>query len=266
MPNNDLGKLIYRHDDEIGPITVFAKQHLRYLTFGNKIEQSCVNLVQPHRLEHAYTQAMLLSLLLSTNPRNVLILGLGGGSLLRALHFAQPKLAIHAIESRQSVIDVAREHFSLPDSPKVTYHCIEAEFFLDETNQAFDIIFSDLYLAEKVHESQQSLSFYQNCYEKLPENGLLTVNQWSGEFKSVKHCHQILSEVFDKRVFNLHVKGGNHISFAFKGTIPDIDRKPFFAAAQNLGCKLDIPLQQLSRNFWKQNADALKIRRFSDFF
>ena len=262
MPENDLGELIYQHDDEMGTISVYEKQHLRYLTFGNKVEQSCVNLAQPYRLEHSYTQAMLLSLLLNTTPRNVLILGLGGGSLLRALHFIRPKLGIQAIEFRQSVINVARKYFSLPDSSRIIFHCNEAERFLSETHQSFDIIFSDLYLADRVHKSQQSLVFYQSCYEKLTENGLLSVNQWSGEYRSVKQCHQVLSDVFDGQVFNLHVQGGNHISFAFKGALPDIDRKAFFAAAQQLGNKLDIPLQKLARNFWQQNAEALKIRRF----
>jgi len=263
MSENDLGKLIYQHNDALGAITVYENQHLRYLTFGNKVEQSCVNLAQPYRLEHSYTQTMLLSLLLKTDFRNVVILGLGAGSLLRALHYARPKLAIQAVELRSSVIDIAREYFSIPDSNKIVLHCNEAELFLNDSEQYFDIIFSDLYLADNVHESQKNLSFYQNCYERLSENGLLTVNQWSGEFKSVQHCQKLLSDVFQGQVFNLHVQGGNHISFAFKGTLPDIDRKPFFAAAQQLGNKLDIPLQKLSRNFWQQNAEAIKIKRFS---
>lgn len=266
MSEKDLGNLIYQLDDEIGTITVYENQHLRYLTFGNQVEQSCINLAQPYRLEHSYTQAMLLSLILNPTPRNVLVFGLGGGSLLRALHFARPKLGIHAIEFRQSVIDVAREFFSLPDSSKIVLHCNEAELFLDETDEVFDTIFSDLYLADKVHELQQSLRFYQSCYKKLSENGLLTINQWSGEFETVKQCQQALSGVFEGQVYNLHVQGGNHISFAFKGTLPEIERKAFFATAQQLGNKLDIPLQKLSRNFWQQNAEALKIKRFFNTF
>jgi hypothetical protein len=36
-----------------------------------------------------------------------------------------------------------------------------------------------------------------------------------------------------------------------------------FAQAQNLGNQLDIPLQALARNFWRQNAQPLKIGRFN---
>lgn len=260
---NNLGKLIFQTHDEHGAVDVYDDQHMRYLTFGNSVEQSCMDKLKPYRLEHSYTQTMLLGLLLGETPVEVAVLGLGGGSLIRALHHLRPKLHIDAIDYRQSVIDVAKDFFFLPETSKVKLYCNEAEKFLEQNPKNYNVMFSDLYLADKVHQSQQQKSFYDLCHERLTDNGLLVINQWSGEFEAVKHCQSILSNVFKDQVYNLHVQGGNHISFAFKGELPDIERKAFFEKAQSLGLKLDIPLQKLSRNFWQQNAEAIKIKRYN---
>lgn len=260
--DNSLGELIYElHDDE-GVITVYQKNNLRYLTFGNKVEQSCLTINKPYRLEHVYTQAMMLGLLLKDDIRSALVLGLGGGSLVRALHHVFPRMKIQAVEYRQSVIDLAIRYFELDQTYPLKLYCDEADHFLKNSDQYFDLIFADLYLADDVHETQLTRVFYELCKERLNEGGLLLINQWGGDFHRVKLSHSALDKVFEDNVLYLSVKGGNNIVFAFNGELPDLNRKKFFEAAQQLGVKLDIPLQKLSRNFWQQNAQALQIKRY----
>ena len=56
---------IHRSYDELGPIQVMDDGHKRYLAFGTDDEQSCQLIHQPHLLQHEYTRAILLALLLS---------------------------------------------------------------------------------------------------------------------------------------------------------------------------------------------------------
>ena len=259
---SSLGKLISRTHDSAGEVHVYQDDQCRYLTFGNAVEQSCLDLTDPLRLVHVYTQAMILSLLLRTSPRNVLLLGLGGGSLAKAARAAVPGADICAVEQRAAVIEVAREYFELPRDNRFHAVCQDAWSYLSSHARSQELILSDLYLADRVDAMQTTQAFVQLAHDRLAERGVLVINQWASELRSNQVAMAVLAEVFDDRVLHLHVQGGNIISFALRGDLPDLQRKAFFAAAQMLGSRLAIPLQRHARNLWRQNAEVLGVGRF----
>lgn len=258
----DLGRLIFRTRDADGEIHVYEDDRFRYLTFGNEVEQSCLDLAQPMRLEHVYTQAMLLALLLHDAPRVALLLGLGGGSLARALRAADKGLRLVGVEHRAAVIDVAGAHFQLPDDRRFTAVCSNATDFLACPGDSFDAIFADLYVADGVHADQSTQGFLAACHARLSENGLLVINQWASEYLSNMQTFAALREVFDDRLLNVHVQGGNIVSFAFRDQFPVPQRDTLFDRAVALGERLAIPLERQARNLWRQNAEALGVGRF----
>ena len=258
-----LGNLIHQHEDHEGQICIYENNGLRYLTFGNQTEQSCLSLPKPHRLEHAYTQAMMLSLLFKADIRSTLLLGLGGGGLARALRYYRDKLKIDAVEYRQAVIDLAAEVFYLPDDSAFHAHCNDAFRFVATTDKSYDLIFSDLYLPDGMDRVQIKTEFLQNCKDGLNQNGILIVNLWSFDFQQTLKAQQRLLEAFDNQVLSFHVPGGNDIAFAFNNEMPNLEKKSFFVAAQQLGVSLDIPLQALARSFWTNNAQKLHLNRIN---
>ncbi|MCB1789059.1 MAG: fused MFS/spermidine synthase [Gammaproteobacteria bacterium] len=257
----DLGSLIFRTRDDDGDIDVYEDARCRYLTFGNQVEQSCVDLANPACLPYVYTQAIMLGLLLHPQPRRVLMLGVGGGSLLRALRAADPRLQITGVEQRQLVVDVARTYFGLPDDRRVRIAVDDATRFLQNDHDAYDLLITDLYLASGMHPEQVEVDFLQLCRARLAPDGILVMNQWASEFSHNRAAHGNLAAVFDTRVLNLHVQGGNIINFAFRGALPDVRREEFYAEAQALGLCLSIPLQRHARNLWRQNSEVLRGSR-----
>lgn len=260
---SSLGTLICRVRDSDGEIHVYQDAHSRYLTFGNRVEQSCLDLCDPQRLVHVYTQAMMLSLLLCPSPRRVLLLGLGGGSLAKAVRAAAPAAHICGVEQRAAVIEVARQHFHLPEDRRFQTLCQDASTYLSAHDGSHELILSDLYLADGMDVTQTNQAFVQLAHDRLTENGVLVINQWASEFSTNQMATAVLGEVFDGRVLHLHVQGGNIVSFALRGALPDLQRKLLFAAAQALGSRLSIPLQRHARNLWRQNAEVLGIGRFT---
>lgn len=258
----DLGSLIFRTVDDEGEIHVYEDRRFRYLTFGNMVEQSCVNLARPARLEYAYTQAMLLPLLFTGDARRLLILGTGGGSLARALRSVDAGFRILGVDRREAVLDIARAYFHLPEDRRFEAVCQDAGDFLQSHEGLHDLIFADLYLAEGMYPGQIAADFLQLSRERLAEGGVLVVNQWASEFQASRAAFIALMEAFDGQVMHLHVQGGNIIAFAFRGQLPDLQRDRLFAAAQALGLRLDIPLQRHARNLWRQNAELLGVGRF----
>lgn len=258
-----LGERIAELQDEHGVVSVFQRGQQRFLTFGNAVEQSCLNLDKPFQLEHVYTQAMMLSLLLKSDAASALVLGLGGGSLVRALQHLRPCMRIDAVEYRQAVIDAAHDYFELRDHGRLQLHCADAETFMRPTRNQHDLLMLDLYLAEGVHPAQVNAEFIQDCKRSLTPDGILMANHWCSEYRDSQQAREALMSTFGDAILYLQVQGGNTIAFAFAGKLPRIQPKLFFAQAQALGNQLDIPLQNLARAFWRHNAQPLKIGRFA---
>lgn len=234
----------------------------RILTFGNEVGQSSISLANPDHLEYGYTQAMFLATLLVSELRNALVLGMGGGSLVRALRSAYPGCSVTAVEGRAEVARVAHDWFFLPEERKTNIVIADAaDYFAAEPKQC-DLVFADLYQAESMDERQMQPEFLQGCRDALTPGGVFAANFWSGEFQAMQQTRLNLNRVFDERVLQLPVRGGNLVAFAFPDRQPALKRKAFYQDAENLGSKLDIPLHTLARNLWRQNAEALQVGRY----
>lgn len=259
---SELGNLVHRAQDPEGEIHVYEDARFRYLTFGNQVEQSCLDLGDPEQLVHVHTQAMMLSCLLHPPPDEVLLAGLGGGSLARAMRRARPGATIYGLEQRAAVIEVAREWFGLPADRR--FHIVQAEAgaYLEKVAASFDLILSDLYLAEGMDPCQTTLAYLQLAHDRLQPDGILVVNQWASEHTGNREGPRHLATVFGDRVLHLHVQGGNIISFAFRGELPHLQRNAFFEQALRLGLRLQIPLARHARNLWRQSAETLGVGRF----
>jgi spermidine synthase len=257
------GEPVHRAADTEGEIHIYARDRLRLLTFGNRVEQSCIDLDHPARLVHAYTQAMLLGLLLVRAPKSALLLGLGGGALAQALLACDEGLALDAVESRAAVVDIAHRHLALPRTDRLRIHVGDAATFARATGQRYDLALLDLYLAKGMHPDQNGPDLLAACRARLIRGGLLIANHWSYDFQENRRTHAALRESFPERVLYLHIQGGNSIAFAFVDAVPGLRRAAFLARAQDLGLRLDIPLQRLARAFWGQNAEVLQTARLS---
>lgn len=258
----DLGELIHEAHDAAGPVQVYQQGLRRYLTFGNRVEQSCLNLETPHSPEHVYVQAMLLAPLLHGAMHRVLVLGLGGGSLVRGLRALDHRVDIDAVEQRRAVIEVAASHFSVRPRRNLRIHCCDAGDFLTGPPDGYDLIFADLYLADRMHPVQAEQAFIERCRRQLGPSGLFVANLWCSEFRGSVQQRRLLDEAFEERVLYLQVQGGNVIAFAFSGRPLALDRKGLYEKAEELGRMLAAPMQRHARNFWRQNAEGyLRIRR-----
>ncbi|MEZ4612809.1 MAG: hypothetical protein R2838_21625 [Caldilineaceae bacterium] len=78
---------------------------------GSGVVQSELNLADPLDLVDPYTQAALLGLLWSPQPRRIYTTGLGGGCLATALHYHLPATQIDCIEIDPVVVSAAAQCF-----------------------------------------------------------------------------------------------------------------------------------------------------------
>ena len=96
-------------------VLVYEESGARYLCFTKQCaigRQSVIDLAQPDRLVFDYAHMMMGALFVTPAPQNVLIVGLGGGSLPRALAAILPAMHLDVVEIDPAVTRVARKYFS----------------------------------------------------------------------------------------------------------------------------------------------------------
>lgn len=210
---------IHRSYDEFGPIQVLDDGHKRYLTFGTDDEQSCQLINQPHLLQHEYTRAILLVLLM-VDPKHITVIGIGGGCLLTALTYLVPNCQLQGVELRREVARLAHKYFQLPKHNGIKLHIGDGFEYLQNIQDKTDIIIADMYLAEGIDQQQLSKQFIVTSHSRLNQGGWLVLNYWL-DHKLEEHLAQVLEEYFNQ-IYMCDTGGGNWVIFAGK---VDINRQ-----------------------------------------
>lgn len=206
-------KVLYKTQDAWGEIIVGGWRQFRVLRFDDVFEQSKVNLLSPQTPVHHYVRAMMM-VSYWCKPESVLLLGLGGGALLRALHAMNNALAVDVVELRPAVIDVAREWFTLPETDSIRYFPEDAvHFLMRETDARYPLIFADLYLAWEMDPLQGTESFLARCRARLHNDGWLVINYLSVPERD-SLLYQALHRVFNAVFFCQVAEGGNVVIYA----------------------------------------------------
>jgi precorrin-6B methylase 2 len=259
----EIGPPLHLCHDEWGSLSVHQDADRRLLCFGNTIEQSCIDIHQPARLCHHYTQVMMLGFLLLKAPRHCTLLGLGAGALAQAVLTHQPDCRIDAVELRPRVVELAKAWFSLPDDRRLRLHVGDAWEYLNRKPAPADLMLTDLYMGEGMNELQARQHFLAACRSALKPGGILVCNYWMKSSLTHHALNEALQVAFDRQVVTLGIPDGNCIAFAFDGGIPRLHRKPFIQAAMELGERMAIPLRKHARALLHENRQAFRYAPLS---
>src|SRR5688572_1868289 len=93
---------------------VSERYGVRSLHIGSDTVQSSMRLTRPNDLELSYTRSMMAFLLFAPEPSDVLMIGLGGGSLAKFVHHRLPAARVRAVEVNPQVVAIARQYFHVP--------------------------------------------------------------------------------------------------------------------------------------------------------
>lgn len=118
-------------------------------------------------------------ILLPPRPRRrALVLGLGGGSVARALRLLAPEVEIVGIERDEVVVDAARRHLDL-DSLDVELLVLDARDYLARERRRFDLIIEDLFVgpSRSVRKPEWLLDeAYPAIGSRLRPGGIVSAN------------------------------------------------------------------------------------------
>ncbi len=203
---------------------VVERRGERRLYFDRRHVQSAMRLDDPHALVLPYTRYMMACLLFAPTPADILIAGLGGGSLPRFCHRYLPGCRVTAVEISEEIIAL-REHFQLPDDPRLRIIHADALDFFAGTRERFDIILLDAFDADGISESFVAPPFYPAVASCLKPAGVLCANLTGDRRRWDGHLNRLWGS-FNRRVRVLPVpeEPGQYLALAFHD--PDLYRNP----------------------------------------
>ncbi len=141
--------------------------------------QSVVKPGDPDHLELPYARVALAGLALCEEPRRILVVGLGGGSLPMFLRKHYPLAAIDVAEIDPDVVDVAKKYFGFREDERMHARTGDGRQFIENARQAdYDIIFLDAFGARDVPKHLTTREFLQITRRALKPNGVVVSNVW----------------------------------------------------------------------------------------
>lgn len=199
-------------------VEVIEERGVRSLHLGTGAIQSSMRLSRPCDLELAYTRAMMAFLLFVPEPLDILMIGLGGGSLAKFIRKQRPDVRIRAVELNPQVVAAARDHFFLPpDDDCLQVRIEDGAAYVPAHRASADVILLDGYDAGNQVEALATLEFYRACRQALKPGGILSVNLW-GQDKAFADYFGRLVEAFDGQACSLTVQGRtNMVVLALEG-------------------------------------------------
>ena len=222
-----LGRVLFHAEDEHGPIDVVDEEDGRLLSlqFGSTARQSTMLVDRPDELTLEYTRCLMSALVLrETPPRRALLLGLGGGSLVKFLLRHLPGCRVEVVELRRRIVEVAQRFFALPRShDRLRIHVTEGRrFLLDRTGEPFDLVLLDLHTGQGMAPVVREDDFLPACRRATADGGVFSANLWYGYDRALEGHVQGLLEASFERVLALPVPGrSNHVAHGLPdGRVP----------------------------------------------
>jgi spermidine synthase len=241
-PESRYGPVIHEVQSDFSLIRVRERGTVRSLLFKDEAGleqcQSSVDLANPGNLELAYSRGIFLSFLVRHPQNRVLILGLGGGGMVRFLNHRFPETVVEAVEIDPEVVKVAKSHFGLVESAAARIHTADAFDFI-AGGGPFDGIYFDAFLrapeSSGLEEKTRRLKtrrFLAQVRDRLAPGGVVAFNLIASDSATEQDLAAI-REVFPGLARFAVVGSGNQIVIAPRDPV-DLGQAALLRRAKDL--------------------------------
>jgi spermidine synthase len=185
------GSVEYRVKSKYSNILIRKNGTVRTLVFvrdsGEEAMESQIDLNEPDDLRFEYLRSMYLSYGFVTQPRRVLIIGLGGGAMVHFFKKNDPAVHVDVVEIDETVVRLADTYFGVKPGPDGTSPRIVVDdglaFIARVKEPKYDVIYLDAFLkpsaktdATGVPLEQRTKQFYRSIQTALNPDGAAVFN------------------------------------------------------------------------------------------
>jgi spermidine synthase len=224
-------------------IAVSDARGVRTLHVGGEAIQSAMRIDDPQALALDYTRCMMTFLLVHPEPREALMIGLGGASLPKFFHRRLKKTRVRVIEIDPRVLAAARTQFALPpDDERLVVEIGDGAQVL--APECCDLLMVDAFEDELHVPKLASSEFYDAAFLALREPGAMVVNFMNDDPKFDQNL-QRLEQAFGGAVLAMPaLYDPNILAFAFRGAPPSVPWTTLRTRAEKLEARYELPFNR----------------------
>jgi spermidine synthase len=227
-------EVLWSRSVEWGQILVVQDGDVRSLLFRSKAGQtveSTMSVSDPFRLRLRYTQQMMAAVALwesrGTVPEpKLLLVGLGGGSLSKAMARQFPDATVTSVEIEPLVVEAARAFFEYKDSDLVRTVVDDARHFLEVTSEQYDVILLDAFDEQGAPEVLRTVEFFALVERHLRPGGVVISNVHYDPWTPARRYLKSAAEVFGSSyLVNSPLSGAAVFSRESLSSLPIFERR-----------------------------------------
>ena len=147
---------------------------------ANSNIHSMINLTDPDDMPVPYTQLMTAGLLYPEATKQILMIGLGAGSVSTYLARAMPDAQIDVVELDPGVISVAKQYFGVRETDRLRIIESDGRVYLARHKALYDLILLDAFRELGVPFHLLTKEFYTLVKEHLAPSGAVSTNVTGG--------------------------------------------------------------------------------------
>ena len=236
-------------------VEVSEEDGVRSLHLGGDAIQSSIRLARPDELALDYTRAMMAFLLFQPLPREVLMIGLGGGSMARYIHQRMPGTRTTVVEINPKVLAAARSMFHFPeDDARLQVAIADGADYVRDHPESAEVLLVDGFDDGRQPAALCTQTFYDAAYAALRPGGVMVVN-FMAEERKLDVFLQRVEKSFDERVIRLYAADRvNLIVFAFKRAPQELAWAELKQSARALKEIHQLPLEDFIAGLKELNA------------
>ena len=153
---------------------------MRHLRPSQKEIESAVDLDDPLRQVYSYTATFFAGVFHKSDPRRVLMVGLGGGAFNGLFNAAFQDAKLETVEIDSVALELSEEYmgFRQSDANKVTI--MDGRRFIKKTKKSWDWIILDAFSTGEVPFYLKTRDFYAEIRRVLAPDGILICNLITG--------------------------------------------------------------------------------------
>jgi spermidine synthase len=226
-------------------IEIVEEDGVRVLQIGGDAIQSAMRLDAPDRVELDYVHAMMAFLLFRPKPRDVLMVGLGGGSMARFIHQRMPGTRVSVVEINPGVVTVARKYFHFPDEDERLEVLVgDGAELVPRRPASADVLVVDGFVNGRPAPGLCTQAFYNGAFAALRVPGVMVANFMADDRKIERHLGRIEKSFGRSPTLLLAKEEDNLIAFAHCGAPARVAWAELRARARAANVLFGLPLEE----------------------
>ncbi len=172
-------RILAQRKSSFNEVQVVQEGHQRILKVRQGkvfVEESRCDMRRPAHLLHQYSRLQMLASLFPDRLDRALVVGLGGGSLSKALVKHFPQLVVDSIELDPEIARLAQEYFAYRESERCHTFVADARVHLEKASQQYDLIVLDAFDGLEIPQPLRTRQFYELVSQRLRPGGVVASN------------------------------------------------------------------------------------------